>query len=206
MTKVKICGLTRLQDIDAVNEILPDYIGFVFAESKRQIDEDRAMELKKRLDPRIKAVGVFVNEDLDRIIGLCRTGIIDLVQLHGDESEEYAARLKKHIPNKIIRAVRVRNKAEVENAAKYSCDFLLFDAYHDGSYGGTGKSFDWSLIAAVNRPFFLAGGINPDNAANAIRSVKPYCIDVSSGVETNGFKDPGKIAAVVATARQCIMG
>jgi len=202
MAKVKICGLTREEDIDAVNEVLPDYIGFVFAESKRKIDENRAAELKKRLDPRIKAVGVFVNDVPERIIRLCRNRIIDVVQLHGDEDETYIKQLKKHVSNEIIRAIRVRNKDDIENAMNYSADFLLFDTYREGLYGGSGKTFDWLLVTAVNRPFFLAGGINPENAIHAIKTVNPYCIDVSSGVETNGVKDPGKIADIVTIARQ----
>lgn len=202
MAKVKICGLTREEDIDAVNEVLPDYIGFIFAESKRKIDENRAAELKKRLDPRIKAVGVFVNDVPERIIRLCRNRIIDVVQLHGDEDETYIKQLKKHVSNEIIRAIRVRNKDDIENAMNYSADFLLFDTYREGLYGGSGKTFDWLLVTAVNRPFFLAGGINPENAIHAIKTVNPYCIDVSSGVETNGVKDPGKIADIVTIARQ----
>jgi len=202
MAKVKICGLTREEDINAVNEVLPDYIGFVFAESKRKIDENRAAELKKRLDPRIKAVGVFVNDVPERIIRLCRNRIIDVVQLHGDEDETYIKQLKKHVSNEIIRAIRVRNKDDIENAMNYSADFLLFDTYREGLYGGSGKTFDWLLVTAVNRPFFLAGGINPENAIHAIKTVNPYCIDVSSGVETNGVKDPGKIADIVTIARQ----
>jgi len=202
MAKVKICGLTREEDIDAVNEVLPDYIGFVFAESKRKIDENRAAELKKRLDPRIKAVGDFVNDVPERIIRLCRNRIIDVVQLHGDEDETYIKQLKKHVSNEIIRAIRVRNKDDIENAMNYSADFLLFDTYREGLYGGSGKTFDWLLVTAVNRPFFLAGGINPENAIHAIKTVNPYCIDVSSGVETNGVKDPGKIADIVTIARQ----
>ncbi|AGC68988.1 N-(5'-phosphoribosyl)anthranilate isomerase TrpF [Thermoclostridium stercorarium subsp. stercorarium DSM 8532] len=203
MTKVKICGLTREQDIDAVNRILPDYIGFVFAKSRRQIDERRAAELKRRLDPRIKAVGVFVNEKMDKIIRLCHKQVIDMVQLHGDENEDYILKLKEFVPNKIIKAVRVRTRADIERAAGVPCDFLLFDAYSEKIYGGTGKTFDWSLIPSVNRPFFLAGGINPENAVHAIKTLNPYCIDVSSGVETGGFKDPKKIIDIVAAVRGC---
>jgi len=202
MAKVKICGLSRKQDIDAVNAALPDYIGFVFAKSKRQVDENIAKELKNRLDPRIKAVGVFVNENMERVVKLCSMRVIDLVQLHGDEDDEYIRLLKKHVPNKVIKAIRVKSRENMEKAMALSCDYLLFDSYHEKDYGGTGMSFEWSMIPVMNKPYFLAGGINPGNAAHAIKHHNPYCIDVSSGVETNGFKDPDKIMDIVAMARQ----
>ncbi|NLX78173.1 MAG: phosphoribosylanthranilate isomerase [Clostridiaceae bacterium] len=202
MVKIKICGLTSEQDIESVNKALPDYIGFVFAKSRRQVDENRAKELKKRLSPHIKAVGVFVNEEPERIINLCRNKIIDLVQLHGVEDEDYIRHLRCHIPNKIIRAVRVKEPADIEKAADFSCDYLLLDAFDEKEYGGTGKTFDWSMISAVNRPFFLAGGINSGNAVRAIKHCRPYCIDVSSGVETGGCKDRDKIKEIVAIVRQ----
>lgn len=204
MVKIKICGLTREQDIDIVNTVIPDYAGFVFAESKRRIDEKRAKELKKRLDPNIEAVGVFVNEESEKIIRLCSDGIIDLVQLHGDEDENYIRHLRKHIPNKIIKAVRVKDKYDIERAMGFSADFLLFDSYTEGIYGGSGKKFDWSLIASVKKPFFLAGGINTGNALHAVKHLKPYCIDVSSGVETGGCKDPEKVFRLVSMIRQCV--
>lgn len=204
MAKIKICGLSREQDIDAVNAALPDYIGFVFARSKRQVDENRAKELKKRLDPRIKAVGVFVNEDIEKVIKLCSSRVIDLIQLHGDENDDYIMRLKNYIPNEIIRAVRVKSWADIEKAKYFSCDYLLLDAYHEKDYGGTGKTFDWSVIPPLKKPFFLAGGINPGNAMYAIKHHNPYCIDVSSGVETNGYKDPKKIMDIVGMARQLV--
>ena len=153
MARIKICGLMREQDIDAVNTALPDYIGFVFAKSKRQIDEAAAISLKNLLHPAIKAVGVFVNEDIGKIIRLCNLRVIDLIQLHGDENEDYIKMLKNHVPNKIIKAVRVRSLDDVERAVDFSSDHLLFDAYHEGIYGGLGKTFDWSLIHGVRKPF-----------------------------------------------------
>jgi len=201
MAKIKICGITREQDIDAVNAVLPDYIGFVFAKSKRQVDENRAKELKRRLDPRIKAVGVFVNEEVEKVIKLCTLHVIDLVQLHGDENDDYIKRLKNNVPNKIIRAVRVKGREDIEKAQALLSDYLLFDTYQEKDYGGTGKTFDWSMIPAMRKPFFLAGGINLYNAAHAIKH-NPYCIDVSSGVETNGLKDPKKITDIIRLTRK----
>ncbi len=202
MAKIKICGLTRRQDIDAVNTALPDYIGFVFAKSRRQVDEMQAKALKAALNPSIKAVGVFVNEEIGKIIRLCNSQVIDLIQLHGDENEDYIKKLKNCVPNKIIKAVRVKNREDIKKAMAFSSDYLLFDAYHESMYGGLGRTFDWSLISGVNRPFFLAGGINSDNIMRAITQCSPYCIDVSSGVETNGYKDPKKIMDIVAKAKQ----
>lgn len=202
MSKIKICGLTRKQDIDAVNAAVPDYIGFVFAKSKRQIDEVMAKALKELLNSSIKAVGVFVNEEIKNVVKLCGSHVIDLIQLHGDENEDYIKRLKNCVPNKIIKAIRVKDPEDIRKAMEFSCDYLLLDAYHDCKYGGTGKSFDWSMIYDINKPYFLAGGINSGNITQAIERYRPYCIDVSSGVETNGYKDPEKILDIVAKARQ----
>lgn len=201
MAKIKICGLVREQDIDAVNSVRPDYIGFVFAKSKRQIDVKKAKELKSCLDPLIKAVGVFVNEDIKNIAKLCSFGVIDLIQLHGDENEYYIRELKKCVSNKIIKAVRVRGREDIIKAEESLCDYMLLDAYHDGEYGGAGRTFDWSVIPSLKKPYFLAGGINSGNVALAIELYAPYCIDVSSGVETDGYKDPEKISAIVARVR-----
>jgi phosphoribosylanthranilate isomerase len=202
MVTIKICGLTREQDIDAVNIALPDYIGFVFAESRRRIDEEKAKTLKACLDPSVKAVGVFVNEKIKNIVKLCRDGVIDLVQLHGDENREYINELKNEIANKIIKAIRVKDASDIEKGMELSCDYLLLDAYHEGSYGGTGKTFDRSLIPVMDKPFFIAGGIHCGNMEQAVKECRPYGIDVSSSVETNGYKDPKKIKEIVAKARE----
>jgi len=202
MAKIKICGLMREQDIDAVNTNLPDYIGFVFARSRRQIDVKKAKALKDCLNPSIKTVGVFVNEEINNIIKLCNTKVIDLIQLHGDENEDYIRKLKDYVPNKIIKAVRVRDQEDIKKAMKFSCDYLLLDTYQRGEYGGTGKTFDWSVIPEISKPYFLAGGINSGNIEQAVKQCNPYCIDVSSGVETNGYKDPEKIKEIVAKVKQ----
>ncbi len=204
MAKIKICGICRPEDIKAINQVLPDYIGFVFAESKRKISLDDAVNLKKLLNPAVKTVGVFVNENINRLIELCDLKVIDIVQLHGDENESYILELKNKIRNPIIKAVRVRSQQDIKAAEDLPCDYLLLDSYKDNAYGGTGKTFDWSLIPKKSerkKPIFLAGGINRDNLSDAL-SAEPYCIDVSSGVETDGKKDPEKIKDTVNLLRK----
>ncbi len=171
--KIKICGLTRLQDIEYVNEALPDFIGFVFAKSKRQLTAKTAEQLRKLLDSSITPVGVFVNEDLDKITSLCKNGIIDIVQLHGDESFDYIESLRQKINNPIIKAVRVKDSESVKTACSLPCDYLLLDTYSSNAYGGTGQTFDWGLISDMVKPFFLAGGISAENAEMAIKKIKP---------------------------------
>lgn len=203
MSKIKICGLTRLEDIRFVNEALPDYVGFVFAKSKRQVSDDEAEILKSYLKTSIKSVGVFVNDDIKHIAQLCNLNIIDMVQLHGDENEEYIKNLRKYIDNPIIKAVRVKKFDDVKKSDEFSSDYLLFDAYHEKQYGGSGIAFDWSLISAikVNKPYFLAGGLNLNNILEAQNLCNPYCLDLSSGVETNGLKDKQKIIEMVTKIR-----
>lgn len=184
-----------------VNESLPDYVGFVFTKSKRQVSDDEAEILKSYLKKSIKAVGVFVNDDMKRIAHLCNSNIIDLVQLHGDENEEYIKNLRKLIPNQIIKAVRVKNSEDIEMSNQFLSDYVLFDAYHEKQYGGSGIAFDWSLISKVSKPYFLAGGINSVNILDALSLCNPYCIDVSSGVETDGLKDREKIKEIVSKIR-----
>ncbi len=199
--KIKICGLTRPQDIEYVNEALPDFIGFVFAKSKRQVTAEIAEQLRNRLNSNITPVGVFVNDDMDKIASLCKKGIIDIVQLHGDESSDYIESLGKKINNPIIKAIRVRDSESVKAAYSLPCDYLLLDTYSGNDYGGTGKAFDWGLISDTAKPFFLAGGISVENAETAIKNIKPYCLDVSSGVETDSFKDRNKILNIVNLVR-----
>lgn len=201
MVKIKICGLSRPVDIQAVNEVLPDYIGFVFAKSRRQISEDRARELKDNLNPSINAVGVFVNEEPSKIIRLCNLDIIDTVQLHGDEDEEYIRKLRLEIPQKIVKAIRVKDCEDIKRASGFPCDYLLLDTYLEQEYGGSGKTFDWSVITEMKKPYFLAGGIHSENALQAMKQCQPYCIDISSGVETDGVKDAYKIIDIVTKIR-----
>lgn len=205
-TKIKICGLSRKQDIEYVNAALPDFAGFVFAPSRRQVTQEAAGSLKSSLDDRIKAVGVFVNHKADFIKKLCRQGVIDYIQLHGDETEEYILRLKEDLMaagcmRPIIKALRVKDSASLKNASGFDTDFLLLDTFSAKEYGGSGRTFDWKIIDNIGKPFFLAGGINCENASAAVSAVQPFCLDVSSGVETEGIKDAEKINKIVNIIR-----
>ena len=202
MTKIKICGIKRPEDISYVNKYLPDYIGFVFAKSKRMVDDAAALQLKKLLNKRIKAVGVFVNEPIEHITSLCRDNIIDLVQLHGEEDEEYIRELKQRIPGGIIKAIRVKGPVEMDAIQKLPCNHFLFDTYSEKQYGGSGLTFNRELIPKNCKPFFLAGGLNADNILKAIEDCHPYCVDISSGVEANAIKDENKIKEIIELVRK----
>lgn len=202
-TAIKICGLTRTEDIAYVNEIKPEYIGFVFWQnSKRAVTIDQAHELKHKLSPDIQAVGVFVNEDPEIIIELLKHNIIDIAQLHGNESEEQIRKIRSETGKTVIRAIRLKKKEDItEQMEKFhtEADYLLID-----SGMGSGETFDWDIMKAmpeIEKPFFLAGGLNPDNVQEAIGQVHPYAVDVSSGVETEGKKDKEKIEKIVRRVR-----
>lgn len=201
MTKIKICGLSRKADIDSVNRWLPDYVGFVFAPSKRQVVPEQASSLKAELDLRIKTVGVFVNEPILSIVKLYNARVIDLVQLHGDETEEYIKEIKSQIDCPVIKVVRVQSTEQVSQVEKLSCNMLLLDTFQQDQYGGSGKSFDYSLIPILQKPFFLAGGLANSNIIQAIKKCNPYGVDISSGVETDGLKDENKIRNIIQTVR-----
>ncbi len=197
MAKIKICGLFRDEDIDYVNEALPDFIGFVFSpRSKRYVSPQKAAQLKSRLNPKIKAVGVFTDTDKDFILRLVKSGIIDFIQLHSDEDEAYISCLKLHTSAPVIKAVSFKDSKSAELWNHSRADYILLD---NGS-GGTGKSFDWNKIGAFDKPFFLAGGINESNIDIAIK-INPFCIDISSGAETNGVKNKEKILNIVKKIR-----
>lgn len=198
--KVKICGLTRLQDITAVNAALPDFIGFVFAESRRKVSEEQASLLRARLDSRIKAVGVFVNAPVKQVARFCEKRVIDMAQLHGDEDEGYIHALKQLTVAPIIKAVRVRSAEDVLAAQKLPCNYLLLDTYTANAYGGSGETFDYAHIPPLEKPFFLAGGLNLQSLPAAL-ALNPYGVDISSGAETGGVKDGIKIAALVSMVR-----
>jgi len=201
MTKIKLCGLTRVCDIEAVNEAHPDYVGFVFANSKRRITPQDAFGLKELLDDKIKTVGVFVDETIEQILDICSIGIVDFIQLHGQENATYIERLRKESGKPVIKAVRVRSREDIKVAERLNCNYLLLDAFSDKSAGGTGETFDWKVVDAVQKPFFLAGGLNNGNILQAMSAVKPFGVDISSGVETDGFKDRGKILEIVRLIR-----
>lgn len=195
--KIKLCGLTRPEDIKCANSLNPDYIGFVFAKkSKRYVSPDTAFKLKELLLPKIKAVGVFVNEDIRNVAILLNSNIIDIAQLHGDEDETYIKKLRILTDKPIIKAFKIKTRDDLPRVKNSSADYILLD-----SGSGSGNVFDWDLIKSIDRPFFLAGGLNPENVEEAIRTVKPFAIDVSSGIETDGFKDETKMSEFVSIAR-----
>ena len=191
-TRIKICGLSRIEDIAVANELLPDYIGFVVMKLE-------AAELKRNLDKRIKAVGVFVDAEIDYIADLINCGIIDVAQLHGSESEAYIKRLRDRLANdigtapvRIIKAFNVNKMTSFEEAESSSADYIMLD-----SGKGTGVTHDWSRLKCLTRPYFLAGGLGPENVSEAIKVLQPFAVDVSSGVETDGVKDADKMRAFV---------
>ena len=202
--KVKMCGISKVETIPAVVEAKPDYMGLVFAPSKRQVTVEQAKILIEELHKQcinhydtkvVKTVGVFVNETLDNLVRIADTANLDAVQLHGDEDEAFIQSLKERTNVDVWKAVQIRSAADAEAWIDSSADMLLFDAYHKDERGGTGEVFDWSCLDAFERPFMLAGGIDCTNVARAIRTVRPYGIDISSGIETNGVKDDEKITA-----------
>ncbi len=198
MTRVKLCGLSRPCDIEAANAMKPEYIGFVFAPtSRRNVSPEKAEALRGMLDPDIRAVGVFVREDPERIADLLNRGIIDLAQLHGNEDEKYIARLRALTDKPLIRAFRVESPADLALARESTADFILLD----NGAGGTGESFDWSFLQGFGRPYFLAGGLRPENAAAVVETLRPFAVDVSSGIETDGVKDGKKMKAFVDAVR-----
>lgn len=199
-TRIKCCGMFREEDITAVNEAKPDFCGFIvdFPKSHRNVSPERAAELAAQLDASIVPVGVFVDEDPKVIARMVRAGAIHAVQLHGHEDEAYITHLRTLLPEgtHIVQAFKVRSAGDVHRAEASSADLVLLD---NGQ--GSGQSFDWSLVRHVVRPFVLAGGLTPGNVAGAIREVHPWAVDLSSGLETNGLKDPDKIKAAVAAVR-----
>lgn len=195
MTKIKFCGLKRQEDIDFANLILPEYIGFVFAKkSKRYVSPEKAALFKKRLDGRINAVGVFVNEEPLKVAELLNGGVIDMAQLHGGENEEYISELRKLTDKPIIKAFNVEDESDISLALNSSADFVLLDS----PLAGSGTRFDWELLKNFGRPYFLAGGLDPENVFGAVLSLHPYAVDVSSGIETDGVKDFDKMKRFAA--------
>ena len=189
--------MTRLEDITYVNEAKPEYIGFVFwPKSKRAVGDEQAAELKKSLDPSIQAVGVFVNETPERIIQLLKKQIIDLAQLHGEETEEQIERIRRETGKPVIKAVKIRTREDILAGIQTKADYLLLD-----SGMGSGETFDWNTIPQIEKPFFLAGGLYPGNVEEAVQNFHPYAVDVSSGVKTDGKKDEAKIREFIRRVR-----
>ena len=206
MTRVKICGLSRPEDIFQANKLKSDYIGFVFyPKSKRAVTQSQAELLKAMLDKEIKAVGVFVNADIAFIEKLAQLRIIDLVQLHGDEDSLYIQELRKRVYIPIIKAIRVQGEESLQNLRNYPVDFFLFDTYKPGHYGGTGERFNLELEGVtIPKPYFIAGGLDASNVAHVIaENPHAYAVDVSGGVEDSatGLKDAQKMADFVAQVK-----
>ncbi len=198
MTKIKLCGMKSALDIEYANELKPDYIGFIFfPKSKRYVTPDKANELMERLDKSIIPVGVFVDEKIENILDIINKGTIKAVQLHGDEDDNYIAELRKSTDAAIIKAFKVKSSEDIEKAKKSTADYVLLD-----SGAGSGKTFEHELIQNVDRDFFLAGGLYPENVVEAIDKYKPFAVDVSSSLETAGFKDKHKMTAFVKAVRK----
>ncbi len=198
MTRIKMCGLRRKEDIEAANEIRPDFIGFVFFPgSKRFVSPETAASLRKSLAPGIQAAGVFVDGDPESVARMLNSGVISLAQLHGHEDEAYIARLRRLTDRPLIRAFRIRTAADAEAARASSADHILLDAG-----AGDGKTFDWSLLSGFSRPYFLAGGLTSENVSRAVRELNPWAVDVSSGIETDGYKDIDKMRAFAGAVRR----
>ena len=199
MTKIKFCGLTRPEDIAAANALKPEYIGFVFApKSRRAVSREKAAELRAQLSPEIQTVGVFVNEAPETVARLLNEDLLDIAQLHGQEDAAYIARLRSLTAKPLWRAFRAETAAGLAAAARSTADMVLLDS----GAGGTGTVFNWKLLQGFPRPYILAGGLDADNAADAVNRLHPDVVDVSSGIETAGRKDPAKMAAFVAAVRK----
>lgn len=196
-TKIKLCGMFRLEDIGYADEVKPDFVGFVLAEGfRRRILREQAVAFRKVLDPAIPAVGVFVNNSCEEVISYLQEDIIQMAQLHGDETEEDVQYIQAVTGKPVMKAVKVASRYDVEAWLDSAADYLLFD-------GGTGSgvAFDWSVLTDISRDFFLAGGLNAGNLMAAVEMVHPFAVDLSSGVETGGVKDLEKMREVVSMVR-----
>lgn len=199
MTKIKICGLFRNEDILAVNEALPDYAGFIinYPKSHRNVSFEKVRELTSVLDKKIQSVGVFVNEDINNILKLCDENIIDIIQLHGYEDNEYVRTLKEKTGKSVIKAFIIKNEDDIKKAELSLADYVLLDGGM-----GEGRQFDHEYIKLINRPFFIAGGLTPENISIIAKTTNAFAVDISSGVETDRIKDKMKILNVVNALRR----
>ncbi|URZ03446.1 phosphoribosylanthranilate isomerase [Clostridium felsineum] len=202
MVKVKICGIRREKDIEIVNKYQPDYIGFVFARSKRQVDAYIASVLGEKLMPNIKKIGVFVNEDIKRLKEIVLKAKLDIVQLHGDEDSKYIEKLRGI---NVWKAVNISSKEDRDKLKNYEVSGFIVDSIDGANRGGNGRVFDWKLLkeyeSNIKKPIIVAGGLNIDNVNECIKTLNPFCVDVSSGVETDGFKDEEKIKKFILKVR-----
>ena len=200
-TKIKICGITNLEDANLAAGLGADALGFVFySGSKRNVDPETVRDIISTLPPFLTKVGVFVNQELDEILDIQERTGINAVQLHGDETPEFC----KLLTSTIIKAIRVKDHNDLDRLAQYPVQAILLDTYSDAEYGGTGKSFDWGILDnnTITEKIILSGGLNPDNVAEAVRVVRPYAVDVSSGVEAEpGKKDREKLKKFIEAIR-----
>ncbi|ASW44300.1 MAG: phosphoribosylanthranilate isomerase [Clostridiales bacterium] len=203
MVKIKICGLKRALDIEYVNELKPDYIGFVFADSKRRVSEDIALELTKNLRKDIKTVGVFVNEDINRVKEISEKVKLDILQFHGDEDMTY---INSFTGYQVWKSFSIRGEGDLENLSKYTKVSFLLDSKIEGIRGGSGRTFNWNILKDFNlqNKIILAGGLSIENITEAIKVVRPFAVDVSSGVESQGVKDYKKIKDFIGKVRSFI--
>ncbi len=200
MVNIKVCGLKRVEDIDMVNEVKPEFVGFVFAKSTREVRPELAKELIEKLDKDIKAVGVFVNEDPAKVNHIASYCGLDVVQLHGEEDPLYC----KRIEYPMWKAIAVKDESSIHKLKNYPLvEGFLLDTYSKEVKGGTGKAFNWDIVKDLHKDYkiILAGGLKPENIAEAIQTVHPYCVDVSSGVEKDGVKDQELITKFVENVR-----
>lgn len=200
MTRIKICGLTRPEDVRYVNTAKPDWCGFIlnFPSSRRNVTPEQARALRAGLDPDIRPVGVFVDRPVEEVAALLNSGVISVAQLHGREDNAYISVLRTLAPGCVVwRAFQLRSQADLAAADASGADLVLLD-----NGRGTGQTFDWSLAGSVHRPFLLAGGLTPESIPRAVAALRPYGLDLSSGVETDGVKDPAKIQAAMTAARE----
>ena len=197
MTKIKICGLFRDCDIDYINEAMPDYAGFIlhFPKSHRNIDPVQARQLRERLRPEIRAVGVFVDQPVQTVLEAVKIARLDIIQLHGHEDNVYIQIIKERAGKPVWKAFKIRTALDLDEARVSAADEVLLDNGY-----GTGIPFDWKMVREFGRPYVLAGGLTPDNIREAVRLLRPKALDISSGVETNKVKDREKILAAVRAA------
>ena len=214
MQKIKLCGMMKPCDIEYANRVKPDFVGFIFANTRRKISAAQAKQFRKALDAEISAVGVFVNEDISVITSLVQDGCIDMIQLHGEEDADYIRRLHEICDVPVIKAVKVQTVEQIRQAAALPVDYLLLDTYRKGVLGGTGEAFDWELLREAKaaagdtaegelfgKPYFLAGGLHVGNLREAA-ALGSYGLDVSSGIETDGSKDFDKMVEVMELVRK----
>lgn len=197
--KIKICGIKNENEAKIINECMPDIAGFVFASGKRQIDINKAKILKKIINPEIETAGIFVEQNEDEILKIYNEKVIDIIQLHGDYDERTIKNLKEKTGAKIIKVIRVKEGFyKIETLA----DFILFDAYSKDKYGGLNKTFDWNIKIISNVPYFVAGGINENNIVEMVKKLTPYGVDISSGVEVDGFKTKEKVFNIIKIIKE----